>query len=184
VLSEYSCPWLQVFDVVVVAPLKKAFTFELDQRISWFTDANPGERDKTQIIHWILIKSCINAWHRSATSANIISRLRATGIISINSEILLESQFASDPPSDTIRHTGAEINEMSLMFSSGLDLLCRHELMKPMKDANHNLNDRQIWEDRKSNSVTEGRQFWNPPLMFRRSDASTIRHVNIHNLNV
>jgi hypothetical protein len=50
VLLEHSHHLLQIFDMVVAAPLKRAFTFELDQRISWFTDANPGERDKTQII--------------------------------------------------------------------------------------------------------------------------------------
>jgi hypothetical protein len=97
----------------------------------------------------------------------------------------MESQFAIDPidpVSFTIHRTGAEINKMGLMFSSGLDFLCRHELMSPMRGANHNLNDRQIWEDLKSNSVTEGRSFSNPPSMFRGSDASIIRHLNSHNL--
>jgi hypothetical protein len=53
--------------------IKSAFTFKRDHRISWFTDANPGERDQTQIIRWILIKSFINVWHRSANAANILS---------------------------------------------------------------------------------------------------------------
>jgi hypothetical protein len=135
VLSEHSSHLLQMFDMVVAAPLKSAFTLKLDRTISWFTDANPGERDKTQILCRILIRSFTNALHRGATSANIISGLRVTGIMPSNPEIPLESQFAIDPidpASFTIHRTGAEINETVFMFSSGLDFLSRHELMRPM----------------------------------------------------
>jgi hypothetical protein len=51
--SEHSYHLLQIFDVIVATPLKRAFIFELDQRISWFTNANPREQDKAQIIRWI-----------------------------------------------------------------------------------------------------------------------------------
>jgi hypothetical protein len=122
-----------MFDTGIAAPLKNAFTLELDRRISWFTGANPGERDKAQILRRILIRSFTNMLHRGATSANIICGLRSTGIMPFNPEIPLESQFAIDPASFTIHRTGAEINEAVLMFSSGLDFLCRHELMRSME---------------------------------------------------
>jgi hypothetical protein len=124
VMVEHSSRLLQMFHMIVAAPLKSAFTLELDRRISWFADANPGERDKAQILRRILIRSFTNALHRGATSANIISRYRATGIMSFNPEMPLDSQFALDPidlASFTIHRTGAEINETVLMFSSGLD---------------------------------------------------------------
>jgi hypothetical protein len=135
VLSEDSSHLLQMFDMVVAVPLKSAFTLERDRRISWFTDANPGERDKTQILRRILIRSFTNGSHRGTTSASIVCEFRATGIMPFNLGIPLESQFAInpiDPRSFTIHHTGAEINETILMFSSGLDFLCRHELMRSM----------------------------------------------------
>jgi hypothetical protein len=124
-----------MFDLVVAAPLKSSFPFELDRRISRFTDANPGQRDKAQILRQILIRSFPNALNRGAISANTISGFRATGVMSFNPEIPLESQFAIDPidpVSFTIHRTGAEINETILMFSSGFDFLCGHEFMRPM----------------------------------------------------
>jgi hypothetical protein len=104
-----------------------------------------------------------------------------------NPEISLESQFAIDPidpASFTIHQTGAEVNEAIPMFSSGLDFLCKHELMRPMGDANHGLNDKQIWEALKSHPVTAGRPLSNLPSMFIRSDVRTICQVNIHELNI
>jgi hypothetical protein len=82
-----------------------------------------------------------------------------------------------DPVLFIIYRTGAEINEMVLTFPSEFDFLCRHELRRQMEDADHNLNDRQIWEDLKRNLLTEGRPLLNPASMTIRLDVNTIRQV-------
>jgi hypothetical protein len=85
--------------------------------------------------------------------------------MAFNPEVPVESQFAVDPidpGSFAVHRTGAETNEMDLTFPSGFDFRCRHELKKPIEDAGHNLNSKQIWEDLKRYSVTEGKPLSNP----------------------
>jgi hypothetical protein len=85
----------------------------------------------------------VDAFHRGAAPANIISRFPAIGIMPFNAEVTLESQFAIDPIElalSTIHRTRAEINETVPAFPSGLHFLSRHELRRPMEDAYHNLN--------------------------------------------
>jgi hypothetical protein len=167
-----------MFDVAAAAPLKRAFKLELDWEISCFTACNPGERDKTQILRRLLTESFINGSHNGPTPANIISGFWATGVIPFNPEVIWEAQFAIDLiylELFTIHGTGAEINAMVPTFPSGVDFLCRYELKRSVEDADHNINDIQVWEDLKRNSVTQSWPSSNPTSMFLCLDANTIR---------
>jgi hypothetical protein len=100
---------------------------------------------------------------------NLVSGFRATGIMSFNRKVALESQFGIDPIDSaqfTLHRPGAEVNEIVLTFPSGLDFRCRHELRKVMEDADHDLINRHTSEDLKRNSVAEGRPLLNSPSMF------------------
>jgi hypothetical protein len=104
-----------------------------------------------------------------------------------NPEGGLKSHFSVDPIDPVlfvIHCTGAEINDMVLTFLSGLSFLCGYEPKRPMEDADHNLNNRQTWEDLKRNSLTEGRPLSNLLSMFLQLDANNIRQVNIPELHI
>jgi hypothetical protein len=143
VLPAHSSHLLQMFDVVVATPLKTAFKQEFDLRIPAFARKAEENRVNAQRLRMVLVKSFLNGLRKGATPGNIVARFEAMGVVPFNPEVQLSSQFAVDPADPAILHvvrTGAEVNEMVLIFQEGLDFVCRYEFGKAMQDADHDVS--------------------------------------------
>jgi hypothetical protein len=81
------------------------------------------------------------------------------------------------------KRTGTEVNETVFTFPEGLNFLCHHELEREIQDADYTLKYKRIWDRLRMNSVSEGLPISNPPSMFLRIDANSIRQVNIQKLD-
>jgi hypothetical protein len=77
-LPPHSSHLIQMFDVGVVPALKTAFKNELEKRTKKIMKASSGR--KFQAMRTSLVESFINAVHRGATSGNILSGFRKSGV--------------------------------------------------------------------------------------------------------
>jgi hypothetical protein len=75
------------------------------------------------------------------------------------------------------------VNETVFTFPEGLNFLCHRELERQIQDADYKLRYSRIWDRLRMNSVSEGLPTSNPPSMALRIHASSIRQVNIQELD-
>jgi hypothetical protein len=174
-----------MFDVAVASPLKTAFKQELGKRVNRIARADPGPREKAGIIRRGLVESFLDALGRGATPGNIKSGFVATGVVSFNPAVPLNSAYAVDPVDPALfraHATGTEVNEMVLTSSEGLNLLCQHQNRREIVDGDYIIEWRRLWNRLRTLPVAMGRALSSPPPLFVRGDDGLIRQIDLADL--
>lgn len=157
---------LQAFDVAVASPLKTFFKEELIQQRfnAYIQDGVDLTKQTARELRDSLIKSFISAMRKGASMENIESGFRKSGVVPLEPNQPLSSEFAMQQ--NTQNHDDEHLlRNYWLNSPSALEELFQKENGRRPKEEDYTLNLRKIYNDLRSASVEEGKALSTLPLL-------------------
>jgi hypothetical protein len=108
----------------------------------------------------MLVSSFITSFQKGATSANIMSGFRSSGLCPVDPSEPLRSQYATPPPDPNILQTvstGSEVGPTLLTCPDGLNFLRSIARLPPFPDGEHIISLPSIIEKIFQNTVEDGK---------------------------
>jgi hypothetical protein len=99
--STHSTHIMQSIDVVVVATLKCQFKEELSRRLGALAEADPGKREKSDILRQGMCGAFLDALRKASTRSNCAAGFRHSGMVPLSSQFMTGA--AAPRPDPTCR---------------------------------------------------------------------------------
>ena len=163
---------LQPFDVVVASPLKNYFKEELvSQKFNNYIQNGIDIIKQTRReLRDSLIHSFINSLRKSCTIENIQSGFRQAGIVPINAEEPLSSQYSMLPENEAYNRDDL-LKDYCLNSEENLKEIFLRENGRPMTEEDFTVNLKNIVRDIKNASIKDGISLSELPPLYNDDDS-------------
>jgi hypothetical protein len=158
---------IQPFDVAIASPLKTYFKNELKQRLYVIMEADPGKREKTDLLRFEMCTAFLEAYRHATPRANCMSRFRESGIVPFAPEVLLAWQYVMDTrPGEAYQQRS--INSKLLTGEEGLDVVGLLQFGRHVSAEDRaNIHLEDVCSRLRNATVEDGRQISLFPAIFR-----------------